>query len=333
MRISTKIAAAAFALFCSAGVEAAPATIHAAIDSTQMVMGNKTMIRIAVVKDKSQPGVFVEPVDSIVNEVEIVGSISKSSADLGNGRVQETYVIPVQAFTPGPYVLPGFKYVVDKDTIVSNELPLKVLDVDISDLEKKNQLYDYKALANPDKKFWDFIPDMGDFFRQNPWIWWVVGALLLAAFAILGLVMYQRWKAGKPVLPFIPQKKLLPPYEEAMEAIAALRRHNPALSGDVKHYYTRLTDIVRRYIWRRYDIGAMEMTSAQIMNAVKAAGNINDTESLSFLLETADFVKFAKMSTSADENERAMQTAESFIESNKPAEPSPEEETKGKKKK
>ena len=332
MRILTKIAVAAIATLCSVGMEAAPATIHAAIDSTQMVMGNKTMIRVAVVKDKSQPGVFVEPIDSIVNEVEIVGDISKSTADLGNGRVQETYVIPVQAFTPGPYVLPGFKYVADKDTIVSNELPLKVLDVDIKDLEKKNQLYDYKPIANPDKKFWDFIPDLGNFFSQNKWIWWVIAALLAGALAILGVTMYLRWKAGKPVLPFIPQKKLLPPYEEAMEAIAHLRKHNPALRGDVKNYYTRLTDIVRRYIWRRYNVGAMEMTSSQIMNAVKADGNINDTENLAFLLETADFVKFAKMTTSADENERSMQMAEAFIESNKPVEPSPEEEAKGKKK-
>lgn len=333
MKIRTKIAVAALAVFNIAGVNAAPTTIHATIDSTQMVMGNKTMIRVAVVKDKTTAGVFVEPHDSIVNEVEIVGNVTKSVADLGNGRVQETYNIPVQAFTPGPYVLPGFKYAVDKDTVTSNELPLKVLDVDIRDLEKKNALYDYKSVAQPDKKFWDFIPDLGEFFRQNKWIWWVIGAILLAALAVLGVVMYQRWKAGKPVLPFIPQKHLLPPYEEAVKSLEALRKAGPSLQGDAKTYYTRLTDIVRRYIWRQYGVGAMEMTSAQILDAVEGNNDIKDTERLSFLLETADFVKFAKMSTSADENERAMHAAEAFIESNKPVEPNPEEESKGKKKK
>lgn len=103
-----------------------------------MTMGNKTMIRVAVVKDKSQAGHLIAPQDSIVNEVEVAGEISHSVTDLGNGRVQETYVIPVQAFLPGPYVLPGMKYVLEGDTLVGDEMPLKVLDVDTRELEKKD---------------------------------------------------------------------------------------------------------------------------------------------------------------------------------------------------
>lgn len=118
-----------------------------------------------------------------------------------------------------------------------------------------------------------------------------------------------------------------------MEAIAALRKSNLAAHGDIKGYYTRLSDIVRRYIWRRYEIGAMEMTSAQILSAVNRQDSIKETNGLSFLLETADFVKFAKMAPSTDENERSMQAAEAFIESNKPVEPSPEEASKNKKEK
>lgn len=333
MRILMKIAVAAFVVCGVCGVAtAAPATIHSSIDSTTMTMGNKTMIRVAVVRDKSQHGQFIVPQDSIVNEVEVVGDISHSVADIGNGRVQETFVIPVQAFLPGPYVLPGMKYAIDGDTIVGNEMPLKVLDVDTRELEKKG-LYDYKGVANPDKKFWDFIPDLGELFRRNPWLWWLLGALAALAAAALGVVMYQRKKAGKPILPFIPQKRLLPPYEEAMEAIAALRKTDLVRHGDIKAYYTRLTDIVRRYIWRRYGIGAMEMTSDQINKSVQGLDDVKETDGLSFLLETADFVKFAKMAPSADENERSMLAAEAFVESNKPVEPTPEEVAKNKKEK
>lgn len=138
MKISTKIAATVIALCSAATAAAAPATIRSSIDSTTMTMGNKTMIRVAVVKDKSQAGHLIAPQDSIVNEVEVAGEISHSVADLGNGRVQETYVIPVQAFLPGPYVLPGMKYVLEGDTLVGDEMPLKVLDVDTRELEKKD---------------------------------------------------------------------------------------------------------------------------------------------------------------------------------------------------
>lgn len=57
------------------------------------------------------------------------------------------------------------KYVLEGDTLVGDEMPLKVLDVDTRELEKKG-LYDYKTVANPDKKFWDFIPDFGEFSER-----------------------------------------------------------------------------------------------------------------------------------------------------------------------
>ena len=89
MKISTKIAATVIALCSAATAAAAPATIRSSIDSTTMTMGNKTMIRVAVVKDKSQAGHLIAPQDSIVNEVEVAGEISHSVADLGNGRFDD----------------------------------------------------------------------------------------------------------------------------------------------------------------------------------------------------------------------------------------------------
>ncbi len=326
MKISTKIAAIVIALCSITTAQAATTVVRAAVDSTTIMQGNKTVLRVTVVKDKAQAGRLIVPPDSIINDVDIVGERKVTKADVGNGRTQETYEIPIQPFSPGAFVLPGLKYVVDNDTIVGNSVSIKVLEADVS---KMQDLYEYKTVANPDKKFWDFLPDMD----QLKWLWWVLGAIVALALIALGIVMYQRWKVGKPILPFIAQKPLLPPYDEAQEAFSALRKSNPLAHGDAKGYYTRLTDIVRRYIWRQFGIGAMEMTSSQIMDAVENDGKLNDTDSLQYLLETADFVKFAKMGTSADEDERSMMSAEKFVESNKPVEPTEEESKSNKKSK
>lgn len=330
MKILEKIAVAAIALSSFATVQAAPVVVKAAVDSTTIMMGNKTMLRVTVVKDKQQAGHLIVPTDSIIQDVEIAGEQKVTKADIGNGRTQESYEIPIQPFMPGTFVLPGLKYAIDADTTVSNSVSIKVLEADVS---KMKDLYEYKNIANPDKKFWDFMPDFAEFFRNNPWIWWMLGALLLLGLAALGIVMYQRWKAGKPILPFIPQKPLLPPYEEAKEALNDLRKANLPQHGDIKGYYTRLSDIVRRFIWRRFNIGAMEMTSSQIMNSIKTVEDLNGADNLLFLFETADFVKFAKMDASADENERSMTAADAFIESNKPIEPVDDKNSKNKKSK
>lgn len=98
MKISTKIAATVIALCSAATAAAAPATIRSSIDSTTMTMGNKTMIRVAVVKDKSQAGHLIAPQDSIVNEVEVAGEISHSVADLGTAVCRKPTSSPCRRF-------------------------------------------------------------------------------------------------------------------------------------------------------------------------------------------------------------------------------------------
>ena len=319
-KINIKSIAFVLLFFVATTAVAAPPTIKATIDSTTMLMGNKTNVRVTVVKDKTASGELFIPQDTLVKNVEVADSPKQTNTDLGNNREQINYVLPVQSFDPGEYSIPGLTFVCDGDTIVSNSVSLKVLDVDVSELEK-NGLYDYKPLEQPESKFWDFLPDA----EQLRWLWWTLGALLLIGLSILAYYLYKRWKAGRPILPFLQKKPLLPPYEEAMLSLKELKAQNVWQRGDCKLYYTRLTDIVRRYISRRYEVGAMEMTSSQILSSVAAIDTVECQNELRALLEIADFVKFAKMSPSTDENEQSYSFAFEFVEKNKPVEmPSPD---------
>ena len=71
-----------------------------------MTMGNKTMIRVAVVKDKSQAGHLIAPQDSIVNEVEVAGE-SATALPTWATAVCRNLRHPRAGVSPGPYVLPG----------------------------------------------------------------------------------------------------------------------------------------------------------------------------------------------------------------------------------
>lgn len=292
-------------------------TIKATIDSTTMVMGNQTHIRVVVVKDKSVNGHLCIPTDTLMAKVEIVGEVKIETAEVSVQKEQISYTIPIQIFDPGTYSIPGLKYAATNDTIAGNSVSIKVSDVDVSELEK-NGLYDYKKVAEPDKKFWDFLPDWQDIKDKYQWVLWLLGALILLGLIILGVVLYQRWKAGKPIIPFLPHTKpLLPPYEEAIESLMEIKRQKLAM-GDKKVYYSRLVDVARRYLWRQYSIPAMEMTSPQILSAIRSADELQMVDKLQFVLETSDFVKFAKMEPTTEENEISFNSVEEFIESNKP---------------
>ena len=119
-------------------------------------------------------------------------------------------------------------------------------------------------------------------------------------------------------------EKQEPPYERAMAALQALRDSKLWQQGQEKSYYTRLVDILREYIDSRFGIRAMEMTSAQIIEALRQNGTLREVNRyLSEILSMADFVKFAKMRPMPDDNERVMRQAVDFLELTKP-QPEPE---------
>lgn len=291
--------------------------INAKMDSTLLLMGKKTAIHVEVVQDKGQKGVFVnEGVDTLNAFVEVSERLQADTTDLGNDRIQINRDIIVQSFDSGMYVIPAFKYVIGKDTFKSNELTLKVLPVKVDSLPN---IHDLKPVAEPPFFFSDYLPE----FLVKYW-WLIILVLVLIA---AGIYAYFKWfKKGE--LPLRKKEKVIPPYDEAIMKLTQLKSEHLWEAGQEKEYFTRLTDILRNYIDRRFEINAMEMTSSQIIDVLrKNEETMPVNEQLSKILEMADFVKFAKMRPLPEDNEVAYQRALNFVNETKPVEVVPEEES------
>ena len=70
-KINIKSIAFVLLFFVATTAVAAPPTIKATIDSTTMLMGNKTNVRVTVVKDKTASGELFIPQDTLVKNVEV----------------------------------------------------------------------------------------------------------------------------------------------------------------------------------------------------------------------------------------------------------------------
>ena len=96
------------------------------------------------------------------------------------------------------------------------------------------------------------------------------------------------------------RKKKLPPFERAIEELKALETITPSLQEEYKHYYSRLTDVVRRYLEEEAKISALESTTDELMiklESLKQSGQLELEETIKNLktvLQTADLVKFAR---------------------------------------
>ena len=81
-----------------------------------------------------------------------------------------------------------------------------------------------------------------------------------------------------------------------------------------KAFYSGITDALREYMSERYDVGAMEMTTAEIFEDMKRTDAPAELlAQVKQLFELADFVKFAKFVASDQENADALPVAVRFV--------------------
>ncbi|WP_436491457.1 hypothetical protein [Chitinophaga sp. ARDCPP14] len=154
------------------------------------------------------------------------------------------------------------------------------------------------------------------------WLYIVIGAA--AVLIIGGLIWYLRTRKKTP--PVI-QTPTVSPYEIAVQELKALKEEKVWQQGDIKQYYTRLTDILRTYFEHQFSIAALEQTSEELLQNIKPVTKLNQQrDKLRSLLAIADLAKFAKLQPTADEHEECMRKAEEILEWTKPK-AGPAEET------
>ena len=157
--------------------------------------------------------------------------------------------------------------------------------------------------------------------------------ILLAILAILALAVYllARYlaKRGKKISDLFKPEPPLPPHIVAITALENLQNQKLWQNNRHKEYYSALSEIVRTYLDGRFGVGAMEMSTDEIVEAIKEIDlpqkSVMDLVSV---LRDADLVKFAKAIFEASENESAYSKIYYFVEETKPVEELEEEEVK-----
>ncbi|MBO7199600.1 MAG: hypothetical protein J6V26_06165 [Alistipes sp.] len=147
----------------------------------------------------------------------------------------------------------------------------------------------------------------------------IYGAMALI---LLGLVVWllawyiARYLRNRAVVP--PPAPKIPPHVVANKALVELGHRKLWQKGKFKAYYTALTSILRTYISGRWDIGALEMTTDEIIAALRDVEMPSASRTdLITTLRTADMVKFAKAEPEAEENEESLSRALYFVENTK----------------
>lgn len=105
------------------------------------------------------------------------------------------------------------------------------------------------------------------------------------------------------------------PLRTLQRDIARLEGTEPTTHEDFKEFYIDLGDAIRQYFEDLHHIPALESTSREILQALRArsidSDLIDETRSV---LEEADMVKFAKFTPTTDQADRALRKAQAFLQ-------------------
>ncbi len=282
--------------------------IHVTIDSTTLFIGDQTDLHIQVTHTPNEMVQMPVYGEQLIPGIEIVDRTIVDTIKTSDGNIQLHQYLTLTSFKDSLFYIAPILIIAGGETLYSESLSLNVIqpfEVDTT-------------LA---------ITPIKDIYRAPIW-WWGIIRWVLLAMVIIGLCIgayfaWRKWgylltKQQKPEEPVL--ENLRPAEEIALEKLDIIKQQKIWQDGQIKEYHTQLTNVIREYISRRFDISSSEKTSDETLRELKPV--LNEQRGLftglSKMLQLADLVKFAKWTTTPDENEDALRMAYTFVQETTP---------------
>ena len=184
-------------------------------------------------------------------------------------------------FDSGKFTIPRLIVKINNKPFLSDSISVEVSNVVVDTLKQK--MFDIKSVAE--------VPsDISAFWK---YVFILLGILIIGALIYFGIKKYQKQKTA--------EEAIKTPIEKATTLLQTLEKKELWQKGEVKAYYSELTDIARNYIEEAIEIPAMESTTSELILGLRAASirkkmtlSQEILDNLERVLQQADLVKFAK---------------------------------------
>ncbi|MEO0079803.1 MAG: hypothetical protein ABIK44_03905 [candidate division WOR-3 bacterium] len=212
--------------------------------------------------------------------------------------ILDIYRLKLVAFVVGEVKLSPFlvtwQDVTGTMAAASDSLPLKIVSLMPKDMTDINDIKPQVQFPNP-------VP-----------IWVGLGMVLAAGLGWFGYKLFRRLqKRGAEPAP-LPE-----PWDEALAALAGLPALDWLEAGEVKRLYYAVSEILKRYLTRRYGFPAIDQTTTEIAWELKRQRLMVRDRFVDFF-RRADMVKFAKLVPPCNETEAVVAAARALVEATTP---------------
>ena len=287
-------------------------SVTAAFDTSRIYIGDQ--INFSLTIDQPSGLKLSIPIlrDSITRNIEILSGplIDTANLDANKIRITEKYLIT--SFDSGFYMVdPMYAEITDSAGVkrfFSDYSMLEVARVKLTPPDTAARIFDIVAPRRAPLTLGEILP-------------WVLFAFLSAVAVWLLLRLIKKFKKNKKEI--IEPAIIEPAHLIAFRELEMLREEKLWQNGEIKKYYTRLTEIIRQYLENRFKVYSLELTTSETLEALVRTG-FRKNESynkLKSVLTAADLVKFAKYKPEPIENDTTFTSSWDFVSATREDEP------------
>jgi hypothetical protein len=254
-------------------------SVKASIDTTKNQIGAQFNLTLRTTVDTVARVVF--PSGTTFGPMEVIRDYRIDTVRKNN-RYELIKKYGLAQFDSGRYTIPPLKVSINKQPFMTEPIVVVVENVVVDTLKQK--MYDIKPIVEAPSDALSPIIKYG---------------LILVLIIGVGVLLY--WLIRRSQKKKAEQMEFKTPIERATSLLQTLEKKELWQRGEIKSYYTELTDIARNYIEEAIHIPAMESTTGELIAALReASANKNMAvspeilASLEKVLKQADLVKFAQ---------------------------------------
>ncbi|MDD3005636.1 MAG: hypothetical protein PHH66_12110, partial [Flavobacterium sp.] len=273
--------------------------VTTSIDSSQIKIGSQFNLTLKASVNANDKVVF--PNAKNFGALEVLESYPIDTIK-NNSQYELIKKYGLTQFDSGRYLIPKLIVKINQKDFLTDSLSIVVNNVKVD--TTKQQMYDIKNIIateeEPSSEWWKLL---------------VLLALIIAS-GFASYFIVKKLQKGKVK----EEEFFASPIEKAIAYLQNLDKKQLVQKGDVKEYYSEMTDIARTYIEESIHIPAMESTSSELLDSLKKAisekkmfVNREELDKFRQVLENADLVKFAKSKPLQFEIEKDKSIVDKFL--------------------
>ena len=280
-----------FFLLCWLTVQPARAqTATATLDSTRILVGSVATLRLEASAPKGAALQWPTLPDSI-GGLEVLSRGEVDTLVRADGVAYQQSV-QITGFDSGLFTVPAISFPTENGTLQTLPVPLLVQTLPVDTTQPFRPIKDIIEVPVSWLDYWPYL---------------LTGLLLLAVLLFV-LLRKKKPKVSKP-------RTMESASIAALRALAELEKSGLAERGAMGEFFTRSSNILRRYLETQFRIVALEEPTDAMLRSIRERNDLKSQYGVlrEFFL-TADLAKFAKATPTPGEAQDALGQARAFIQ-------------------